>query len=313
MAEKGILIAEGDSWFRLGPVGFDILNVLKNMKYEVRSVANHGDSLKKMVKEFDGEGGLKKKLEEISREEKQLSAILLSAGGNDLAGKEKKTVEIGSEEKQSSADLFLPGGNDLASKEKKTAEEDVYKLERLLNDNANDNSQSILNKDKVTEVIDNELYGLYENLISKIDQACKELSFSKPIPILIHGYGYVVPDGRGTGSGGVGNVIPELPGGDIGPWLRPAFHKKERKDLGENTQTMKELIDRFNSMIVRLTAKWEHVKHVDLRNLLSNSLEGEGGGLKKYQKDWADELHPTYDPGFKKIAKKFDRVLTNLP
>ena len=127
MQEKGILIVEGDSWFHFGP-GFDILDALEDMEYEVRSVADHGDSLKKMVEEFHGFGGLKEKLEEISREKKQLSAILLSAGGNDLAGK------------------------------KKTKGKNVYKLERLLN-NANANPQTILNNNEVTKAID-ELYDL---------------------------------------------------------------------------------------------------------------------------------------------------------
>ena len=296
MEEKRILIAEGDSWFRFGPWGFDIVNALEELRYEVRSVAYQGDSLEEMVGQFQDPGGLEENLGRISNEKKQLSAILLSAGGNDLAGK-KKTV----------------WGN-------------VYKLECLLNKNANDNSQTILNKDKVTEVIDGKLYRLYKKLILKIDQACGKLNFVKPVPTLIHGYGYVVPDGRRTGSGGVGNAMPGLPGGDIGPWLKPAFDNKGYKNRGfesksekdlqslrKNTAVMEALIDSFNKMIkerlTKLPVEHVEVKHVDLRRCISNSLNGMPG-FRNYRKDWQDEMHPTV-PGFEKIARKFDKVLTS--
>lgn len=53
---------------------------------------------------------------------------------------------------------------------------------------------------------------------------------------------------------------------------------------------MKTLVDRFNTMaksIVRGPGL-EHVTHLDLREVLSNRLEG-----KEYKKWWANELHPT--------------------
>ena len=162
----------------------------------------------------------------------------------------------------------------------------------------------------------------------KIDQACGKLNFVKPVPTLIHGYGYVVPDGRRTGSGGVGNAMPGLPGGDIGPWLKPAFDNKGYKNRGfesksekdlqslrKNTAVMEALIDSFNKMIkerlTKLPVKHVEVKHVDLRRCISNSLKGMPK-LKPgtYLRDWGDELHPT-SPAFEKIAKEFDEVLNS--
>ena len=47
----------------------------------------------------------------------------------------------------------------------------------------------------------------------------------------------------------------------------------------------------------------EHVSYVDLRGLLSTSLQG-----KAYTKWWANELHPT-EPGFEAIARRLHEAL----
>lgn len=277
MKKKGILIAEGDSWFDYGP-GYDILTALEALEYDIKEVAAHGDTLREMVFSANDE-----QFKELERTLIQVAAIdqatpraiLLSGGGNDFTGKEQ--------DRRSPYD---------------------YKFERLLNDK--NSGDGLLNKGEVDQVMNVELYGLYKHLIAKIDDACGKI-FGKVVPILVHGYGYVVPDGRGI-------QVPQsrtygFPP-SYGPWLKPAFRKKHYYDLQENTDAMRAVIDEFNGMLARLEGG--HVMRVDLRNCLSNSLEG-GGGLKEYEKDWANELHPTYNYGFIKIAAEFDKVLTELP
>ena len=267
MAEKSILVVEGDSWFDYAS-GNDILSAL-NEKFgykDIREVAHWGDTLKEMACDEKQFNALREKLNEVAKTNEVPRAILLSGGGNDFAGKNNKEEE----------------------KHRK------YKLERLLNDK--NTASTTLNEEEVSKVIDVELCDLYKCLIQKIDDTCEEL-FGKAVPILIHGYGYVVPDGRHLE-------------GTAGPWLKPAFHNKGHKSLVENIETMQKLIDRFNEMIEQLTIEWKHVKYVDLRSCLSNSLEGES--LKNYEKDWANEMHPTYYNGFVKIAEKFHKVLISL-
>ena len=78
------------------------------------------------------------------------------------------------------------------------------------------------------------------------------------IPVLLHGYDYPVPDGRGYMGG-----FWALPG----PWLEPAFRRKGYADMTERVRVMAGLIDRFNDMIAGLPGQpgLEHVTYLDLR------------------------------------------------
>lgn len=182
--------------------------------------------------------------------------------------------------------LFSGGGNDFASA-----------LETILNYKGSD--PSALNQAIFDEVIDVRLKNAYIKLINRVTCASKELYDNQKIPILIHGYDYPIPDGRGV-------EIAEFR--FSGPWLKPAFKKKGYNNLEHNTKIMEEVIDRFNTMLKQLAdKKFDHVKHVDLRNCLNRSLRG-----KAYRKHWDDELHPTSD-GFEKIAKKFHAQIKQLP
>lgn len=85
VASKGVLLAEGDSWFDY-PF-YDVLRYLEDdHAYDVESVAHKGDPIEDMAY---GKG----QLEEFSRRLEKLlgrgttpKAILLSGGGNDVAG-----------------------------------------------------------------------------------------------------------------------------------------------------------------------------------------------------------------------------------
>ena len=115
--------------------------------------------------------------------------------------------------------------------------------------------------------------------------------FGSPVQILIHGYAHPVPDGRGFWGGFW--ILP-------GPWLKPAFDKKGHQKEDDNTDTMANLVDRFNEMLEAVASDSEDVKYVDVRPCLSNATN--------YKDDWADELHPT-GGAFRRIAEAFHEIL----
>lgn len=81
------LVAEGDSWFDY--LWHDILNVLETgYGYDIESVARAGDRVEDMAYSGDQLGKLKKTLEKLVRRGELPKAILLSGGGNDVAGEE---------------------------------------------------------------------------------------------------------------------------------------------------------------------------------------------------------------------------------
>lgn len=83
----GVLLAEGDSWFDYP--GRDVLGLLEDeYLFDVESVAHKGDCVEDMAhspKQFEG---FARKLEKLLRDGKVPRAILLSGGGNDIAGAE---------------------------------------------------------------------------------------------------------------------------------------------------------------------------------------------------------------------------------
>ena len=86
-ASAGTLIAEGDSWFDY-PF-HDVLRLLEDEHgFDVESVAHRGDRVEDMA--FSG-GQLEeftRRLEKLLRDGKVPTAVLLSGGGNDIAGDE---------------------------------------------------------------------------------------------------------------------------------------------------------------------------------------------------------------------------------
>ena len=118
----------------------------------------------------------------------------------------------------------------------------------------------------------------------------------RPIPIVLHGYDYPIPDGRGFLGGFF--VLP-------GPWLEPGFHKKGYADVAANAKVMRDLIDSFNAMLksVGSAPQFTHVTYLDLRGTLETG--------STYKKDWANELHPTAK-GFSTVAAKFAAVIDTL-
>jgi hypothetical protein len=86
-ASAGVLIAEGDSWFDY-PF-HDVLQILEDEHlYDVESVAHKGDRVEDMAYSGGQFEEFARRLEKLLRENKVPRAILLSGGGNDIAGEE---------------------------------------------------------------------------------------------------------------------------------------------------------------------------------------------------------------------------------
>jgi hypothetical protein len=249
----GVLVAEGDSWFNYPWT--DILRLLEDEHgYDVESAAHFGDT----VEEMAYSGG---QLERFSRLiEKQLrrgrvpKAILLSGGGNDLAG-----TEFG-----------------------------------MLLDHARSASAG-LNEQVVSGIIDQRGRLAYITILSAITEVCREW-IQRPLPILIHGYDYPVPDGRGFLGGWA--FLP-------GPWLEPGFREKGFVRMQVRKAIVRDLVDRFNIMLQDVAAmpEFAHVTFVDLRKTLSMG--------RNYRQFWENEMHPTVR-GFRLVTDRFVEVLDRL-
>ncbi|MET0552629.1 MAG: hypothetical protein ABW221_06300 [Vicinamibacteria bacterium] len=86
-ASPGLLIAEGDSWFDY-PF-FDTLERLEDaFGYEIESVAHKGDTVEGMAYDESQTQTLARLFERVAGRGGQPRAILLSGGGNDIAGDE---------------------------------------------------------------------------------------------------------------------------------------------------------------------------------------------------------------------------------
>jgi hypothetical protein len=115
----------------------------------------------------------------------------------------------------------------------------------------------------VPGVIDTRRAAAYRLMIVSINSLCQK-NLGRTFPILVHGYDYPVPDGRGFLGGG--GLLPGL-------WLKPGFDEKLFGDINVTTQMMTIVIDRFNTMLQNLVQEpgFQNVTYIDLRKTLSNS------------------------------------------
>lgn len=250
LASAGVLVAEGDSWFDY-PLN-DVLRLLEDdYAYDVESVAHKGDRVEDMAYGRGQLEELTRRLEKLLRQGVVPKAVLLSAGGNDLAGDE---------------------------------------FGMLLN-HARSPVRG-LNEQVVAGVIDQRVRFAYITILTAITEVCEQ-RLGRLLPILVHGYDYPVPDGRGFLGGWW--FLP-------GPWLEPGFREKGFDDLRERIELAKQLIDRFNMQVkaVAALAELSHVKYVNIRGTLSIGAD--------YKTWWANELHPT-PRGFERVTARFAAAL----
>jgi hypothetical protein len=256
---RGLLLAEGDSWFDYPFL--DVLGALEDgFGYEIESVAHKGDTIEEMAYDTSQIAGLADKLRRIAAAGGRVPrAILLSGGGNDVAG-------------------------------------DGFPM--LLNHK--ESGLAALNDAVVKGVLEERLLFAVVSLASQATALSRRYLNGRTTPILVHGYDYPVPDGRGF-LGGFW-VLP-------GPWLEPGFRQKGYQVLAQRCAIMVELIDRFNGVLQTVPehAELRHVRYVDLRGTLSNQLAG-----GRYRSWWANELHPTGE-GFRAVAARFDAAIRSFP
>lgn len=259
----GYLLAVGDSWFDY-PL-HDILTRLDDdFGYNIESAAHRGDPIEAMVSRVGQLDKFARCMDKIVALGAKPKAILISGGGDDIAGNEFGMLI-------NNSDLTpIPGWNDQI----------------------------------IAGVIDIRLAAAYRLMIASINSLCQK-NLGRTFPILVHGYDYPVPDGRGFLGGG--GLLP-------GPWLKPGFDEKLFSDLNATTQMMITIIDRFNTMLQNLVREsgFENVTYIDLRRTLSNS-------LANYKDWWANEIHPNAGgvfggrDGWGAVAAKFQAVLAALP
>lgn len=247
---SGVLIAEGDSWFDYPWV--DVIEILEDRYgYDVESVAHKGDTVEDMAYSGGQLEELTRRLEKLLRRNTIPRAILLSGGGNDVAGPEF----------------------------------------RMLLNHA-DSPISGLNQSVVSGVIDERIRVAYATIISAVTRICEE-KIGHAVPIIVHGYDFPVPDGRGFLGGWW--LLP-------GPWLEPGFRVKGYDSMTRRKDLARDLIDRFNEMLLTLPNDFKHVKYVNLRGTLST-------GDAEYQQWWDNELHPTRE-GFLAVTEQIAKQIT---
>lgn len=250
MQTAGTLVAEGDSWFDY-PFN-DVLDELEDVYgYDVESVAHMGDPIETMAYDGGQLNAFARLLEKIISRGAPLKAVLLSGGGNDIAG-----------------DSFA-----------------------MLLDHARSATPGV-NDDVVNGIIGNRVRNAYIMILQKVTDVCNG-KLGTTVPILVHGYDYPVPDGRG------------YKWGFAGPWLEPGFRAKGFDKLQIRIDMMVKIIDKFNAMLRKVAALYPHVYYINLRRTLSNN-------QTDYKDWWANELHPT-KPGFESVAAKFNDKLLKLP
>ena len=205
---------------------------------------------------------------------------------NQLDGLDRKLQHVQIDARVPRAFLLSGGGNDIAGQQ----------FAVLLNHRSA--SLGTLNPKIIDAIINERIRFAFLSVIATMTRLSK-LYFDRVTPIVIHGYSYPVPDGRGYLGGAW--LLP-------GPWLEPGFRQKGYLDLTENSSVMVTLIDMFNRMVASIPSVegLEHVTYLDVRRVLSNELAG-----GKYRGSWENELHPTRR-GFDAVADEFNRILLTL-
>ena len=245
------LVAEGDSWFDYFPAGLDVIACLKKFfGYRIHNVANAGDTLDHMAwgTEYDKRWQrrrppLEETLAAVRRHRPRV--VLLSGGGNDIAGDELLS-------------FLNHKGSGLGSLRQPTT-------------------------DFVLKTYFRKAYEHIIQSIWKIDDA---------IHIIVHGYGYGIPDGR---------AVFRLPWFSfVGPWLRPALTAKGYTQRVEREKIVKDLIDSINDMLMDLSNDdgRGQIHYIDLRAVIK-------------REDWENELH-LRNSAFRRVAGQFDAVIRTI-
>lgn len=187
--------------------------------------------------------------------------------------------------------LVSCGGNDV-----------VDALASLLNHGASGLER--VNRSVLDGVLRQQIPAAIASLVGSI-HAFSEQYFGERRPVLLHGYGPPVPDGRG---------YPLL--GLAGPWLKPVFARRghvtsdpqQEHELERNRDVMAELMRIYNEEVLPavIAASGPAVFQVDVRPALTNEL-----AAGRYEESWRDEMHATAR-GFKAVAAVFAQRIAEV-
>ncbi|MFM2067796.1 MAG: hypothetical protein RLZZ584_2705 [Pseudomonadota bacterium] len=158
-----------------------------------------------------------------------------------------------------------------------------------------DSGQPGLDDAAVSSVIEQRMARSLLTMLHQVTALCRHWT-GQTLPIVLHGYDYPVPDGRGM-AGDWGALS--------GPWLEPGLRAKGYAPVEVRKGIARSLIDRLNRLQAGVTALpgLGHVRHLDLRGTLSSGDD--------YRQHWANELHPT-PKGYALVAARFAEQLRVL-
>lgn len=257
--ERIALLAEGDSWFDF-KLHRDVIDWLeKDYDYKIDNVAKGGACLYEMAYGPEDRGIIDFSERDPSQMEEVVRLI---------------------REKRPQALLLSGAGNDFVGPEFITL------IHHAL---ASPTGVNTLVSRGVFEL---EIEPAFRRIIETATAAGKREGLGN-LPIVMHGYDHVFPDGRAAL-----NVLVKK----VGPWMGPSLEMKgypnrNGQDLERRRALVRHLIDAVYEMLGRLARSYPNVHVIDLRGTLPNI------------GDWHDELHPTRD-GFRKVAGKFHEHLT---
>ena len=116
----------------------------------------------------------------------------------------------------------------------------------------------------------------YEQLFDLRDEILSATP-NRRIVVIIHGYDFAVPSGKGVCG--------------YGPWLKPSLDYRGWTNPTQAKSIVKNVLSRLSGLLMSLASRRHDVFFVETQGTLA-------------AKDWNDELHPK-GPGFKQIAIKF--------
>lgn len=247
-----VIISEGDSWFQFPFLIDDTIDHLSR-KLLIKSIGEAGDTLENMT---NGSGGKSPEFERVLSEYgTAVKAFLFSGAGNDILGTDFATGEP--------------------------------VLSMVLNNFSGDPTDVIghINQFELNSRVQN-----LKNGYAKIVRTVRSRVETKDIPILFHGYDYVIPYPALTGE----NRNPVYAKKD--QWLGAPMRDKGIVDHGLQQKIIRHLIDTLYGVLFEFSEEDINVIVVDCRNTLTEPWH------------WADEIHPNSE-SFAKIALKFSEAL----
>ena len=235
--------------------GTNLIKELKRLGFRIESNAENGSLLEDMAYSKDRLADLHGRMREAQQEWAEIPrAILLSGGGNDIVNEP---------------------------------------LLAMLNHAAA--GEPALDPQMVEAMIDVRLANAIRSWIASVQRLVADVwGEGVRVPVVMHGYDYPVPDGRGYKKIGVTWR---------GPWMQPDFHARGFDDLGQSRDLIAILITRYNDMVARLasTEQGLNLRYANLLNTLSSD-------LSNYKDSWDNELHPEKEP-FRLLADRLVRVI----